>query len=201
MCRKQDTYKPDTNLRISSDVGISPISAPTRSGVVSRYVFGQNKCCSRNWCIVCPLLTANNTRKNIVEVGAANILCIDHSRLNYIKSYQLQKYFMYWYFNRGGHSALTTTTAAIDVLARNFKKIQNTGNVRAVRGRQSVIAWICGICLPRFWTNSPRRYAEDFNRLDGNWVKYNARLEQYISPPYTANPTVAETPSSLHVNE
>jgi len=122
MCRKQDTHKPDTNLRISSDVGISPISAPTRSGVVSRYVFGQNKCCSRNWCIVCPLLTANNTRKNIVEVGAANILCIDHSRLNYIKSYQLQKYFMYWYFNRGGHSALTTTTAAIDVLARNLKK-------------------------------------------------------------------------------
>ena len=37
MCRKQDTHKPDTNLRISSDVGISPISAPTRSGVVSRY--------------------------------------------------------------------------------------------------------------------------------------------------------------------
>ena len=32
-------------------------------------------------------------------------------------------------------------------------------------------------------------------------MKYNARLEQYISPPYTANPTVAETPSSLHVNE
>ena len=29
---------------------------------------------------------------------------------------------MYWYFNRGGHSALATTTAAIDVLARNLKK-------------------------------------------------------------------------------